>query len=362
MQKLTTDSKLFGALRMLDDFVRGRDQGLLDQEGVEEFFKALRAKVRAHQANPALVHGFRAQTMFAYLAAALGGCKIITEEDSGDFYVANPDFKRPDFRILTHSGNEFFVEVKNFHQSDPWEPYVLESDYVRQLQNYARAFQRPLLFAIYWTRWQLWTLNPLGSFSQTAETYSLLLTTAGSTDQKALLGDYTIGIPKPLALRFYTDPGKPRKIDANGHALFTIQRVAFLAAEHEILDEFERRLAWFFLRYGSWEDIEEPAHVVNGEIIYFDIQAVRHDSNPEQRFLMIGQLSEMITRQFNEMTVEDGQVLRLSPQIQPDKFGVVIPDNFTGSILGIWRFTHKPDPSVLDAKTIAPNPEPSCPE
>src|SRR5688572_25354853 len=205
MKKLTTDSKAFGALRMLDEFVQSNELVLSDQTASDEFLKKLSAALQEHRSNPALAHGLRAQTMFAYFAAALGGCKIITEEDCGEFYVAASDFKRPDFRILTLEGEEFFVEVKNFNQTDPVAPYVLKSDYANSLRHYAEAFQKPLLFAIYWVRWGLWTLNHLDDFAFNGDTYSLSLVNTAKSDQKALLGDRLIGISKPLALRIYTD-------------------------------------------------------------------------------------------------------------------------------------------------------------
>jgi hypothetical protein len=250
MKKLTTDSKQFGALRMLDEFVQSLDSGLADQTAPEEFIKKLAGALQQHSANPIVVHGFRAQTMFAYLAAALGGCKIITEEDGGDFYVADPTLKRPDFRILTDEGKEFFVEAKNFNQTDPTTPFVLKAEYAHSLRSYAEAFQKPLLFAIYWVRWGLWTLTPFAHFSRSGETYAIELTEAMKNDEKALIGDCMIGIPKPLSLRFYTDPTKPRKVSPDGHAQFTIQRVVFVAAGRDIVDAFEMKLAGFFLYYG----------------------------------------------------------------------------------------------------------------
>ena len=130
---------------MFDQFLQGRQLQLSD-EAAEEFIKGLPEIIRKHRINRTLIHGFRAQTMFSYVAAALGGCKIITEEDSGEFYNDTLEYKRPDFRILTHAGEEFFVEVKNFHQkSKPDKPLVLKAKYVTQLLNYTAAFRKPVL-------------------------------------------------------------------------------------------------------------------------------------------------------------------------------------------------------------------------
>jgi hypothetical protein len=60
--------------------------------------------------------------------------------------------------------------------------------------------------------------------------------------------------------------------------------------------------------------------------IYFDVTGVCDDPNPEQEFLIIGSLSQMISRQFNSLTVGDGEILRLSPQVDPEKLGVLIPN------------------------------------
>ena len=347
MEKVTTDSKHLNALRMLDDFLRAKGLSLSEPTGLDRFLKELSEILPKHKANTALLHGFRAQTMFAYFAAALGGCKIINEEDSGEFYLAAQGFKRPDFRLLPHSGQDFFVEVKNFHRSDTEAPYVLQSEYATCLQNYADAFQKPLLFAIYWARWQNWTLTPLAAFSRVGETYSISLPEAIKHDQKRLLGDCLIGIAKPLALRLYTDPAHPRKLTPSGQVQFTVQRAAFYAAGREITDKFEKRLAWFFLRYAQWEDIQQIPHIEGGEVICMEFRGEREDPNPQQAFLMVGPLSQMISRQFNELTVEEGKIHHLSPAIQPGKLGVLIPAGFVGDVLGIWRFTVQPDQPVV---------------
>jgi hypothetical protein len=147
-------------------------------------------------------------------------------------------------------------------------------------------------------------------------------------------------------MRFYTDPEKPRTIGEDGHAAFTIKRVAFVVGDVEVTDEFEKQMAWYFLRYGRWESIERPATVINNELISFDLQGAKDDPNPEQHFLLIGQLSEMIARQFNDMTVEADEVRRLCPTVEPGKLGILIPKEHQGKVLGIWRFMLQPEKAV----------------
>ncbi len=103
MKKLRTDSKQFGVLRMFDQFLHSHGLDLSDQSRDEEFITKVSDALRKHRGDPILVHGLRIQTMFAYVAADLGGCRIIAEEDAGEFFVASPKLKRPDFRIKSYS-------------------------------------------------------------------------------------------------------------------------------------------------------------------------------------------------------------------------------------------------------------------
>jgi len=66
-------------------------------------------------------------------------------------------------------------------------------------------------------------------------------------------------------------------------------------------------------------------------------------SNPDQNFEIIGYLSEMISRQFNDVTAPRGSVKLLSPTEEPDTFGVVIPSGYRGQVLGLWRFQMTPN-------------------
>jgi len=334
---------------MFDEFAREKGIAISNQDGGGQFIEQLAVALKTHRETPTVVHGFRIQTMFAYVAAALGGCRIITEEDAGDLFVESPNFKRPDFRMLTTAGREIFVEVKNFdQQEEPMADFVLKSDYLISIQRYASAFQKPLFFAIYWRRWQIWTLTPVDCFKQIGDKSSLNLLNALKKDEMALLGDCRIGISKPLVMRFHADSTKLRSIDSSGKAQFTIGNVSFHAGGKEIANEFEQKLAWFFLNYGTWQHLELPAKIENNELIYFDVTGVCDDPNPEQEFLIIGSLSQMISRQFNSLTVGDGEILRLSPQVDPEKLGVLIPKEHKGEALGIWRFYQQS--SLSDAK------------
>lgn len=344
MKRPITDSKRLNLVRMFDEFARQEGISFSDEEANNNFVEQVAAALGKHRQTPTVMHGFRAQTMFAYVAAALGGCRIITEEDSGDIFTDDAALRRPDFRILTADGLEIFVEVKNFDQRDCTSKKFKQTlDYVDSLRRYATAFGKPLYFAIYWSRWQLWTLTPENCFAVSGTSCSLELTEAVKTDELRILGDCHIGVTKPLALRFYTDASKPRSVDADGHVEYTVERAAYLAGGKEVTDKFEQKLAWFFLNYGRWHQIERLPKIENGELLSMDFSGIVEDLEPIQEevlqdFVMIGRLSQMISKQFDFLTTENGEVLRLSPQVEPEKLGVLIPKEHCGDVLGIWRF------------------------
>lgn len=113
MKRHIPDNKYFTLLRMLDEFAWSEGLSIDNEIACGKFIALLSDKVQEHRKNPTLVHGFRVESMFAHIAAALGELKIINEEDSGILFSIQ-EVRRPDFRVLSRSGDQYFIEVKNF--------------------------------------------------------------------------------------------------------------------------------------------------------------------------------------------------------------------------------------------------------
>jgi hypothetical protein len=60
--------------------------------------------------------------------------------------------------------------------------------------------------------------------------------------------------------------------------------------------------------------------------------------NDEQIFETIGNMSGMVSRRFNTMTANKGEVERLSPQTDISDLGIQIPTDYQGEVLHLWRF------------------------
>ena len=115
------------------------------------------------------------------------------------------------------------------------------------------------------------------------------------------------------------------------------------AAGKEIKESVEQDLAWFFMMQGRWVETGSPADVKDGDLISFDIQfGPEMDDHPDEEFTSIGWLSQMISRQYRSLTASDGAVSLLSPNEAPEDLGVLIPTDYKGTVLHLWRFSLQP--------------------
>lgn len=307
------------------------------------FLSDLAKDFEANRSKEILIHGLRTQAMFAYVAAALGKCVVIKEEGAGELYTSNPAMRAPDFRIVTVNGQEFLVEVKNHRPRRASSPYSASRTYLDSLQAYAAAFKRPLYLAIYWSQLKGWALVPAESLQAEGHRYVLPMAAALKRNEMALLGDLMIGTIPSLTLKLYSDSAKSRRIGSDGLAQFTVQRAELFCGADLILDSKEREIAWFLMNYGNWPSTPIPADVAKGELIAMGVTAAPTErANPDEHFEIIGLLSEMVSRQYNDMTASSGRVDLLPPKRDPDKLGVLIPSGFLGNKLRLWVFVLQP--------------------
>jgi hypothetical protein len=151
MKRHSPDPLHFSLLKSLDEFACASGKSISDAASRDQLFERLRALLHQHVNHEARLYGFRAESMFAHVAAAMGSCQLISEEDSGIFFDTTGDLKRPDFRIITLDSAQMFVEVKNFHQKhDALKPFRMDGRYLASLKRYASINTIPLRLAIYY--------------------------------------------------------------------------------------------------------------------------------------------------------------------------------------------------------------------
>jgi hypothetical protein len=108
---------------------------LTNEEAVRKFIERLEAEFRNAKDNPIVIQGLRTQAMFEYIIASLGSCVLIKAEDAGSVISRENDILPPDLRVVLKDGKEVLIEVKNYYQKDPLDPYTIRERYVKRLSN-----------------------------------------------------------------------------------------------------------------------------------------------------------------------------------------------------------------------------------
>ena len=84
----------------------------------------------------------------------------------------------------------------------------------------------------------------------------------------------------------------------------------------------------------------------NGQLVHLGFIARPSETVPDQGFELFGWMSEMISRHYLALTMSDeGQEIeRLLPSthLDPGSLGVLVPDDYRGKSLRLWRFFTDP--------------------
>ena len=322
---------LFRLLSQEDDYQ------LSDAESTSKFIAKLEEEFEKAKSSPIRLHGFRIQAMFEYVAASLGNCTIIKTEDSGSLHTKNQDIRVPDFRILLNDGKDFLVEVKNFYQRTPFQKFYVKKRYLDELSHYASLFKVEIRLAVYWSKWNLWTLISFDNIQCEGDKCYLTLEEALKHNEMALLGDSIIATIPPLKFRVLTDPTHPRAVSENGEVIFQIGGVELYCKSNLLTVPREQSIALFLMLYGEWPSGDIEANIENSELISIDFVCEPLELIPDQDFQMIGNMSSMISNRFNSLTAPEGTIEKLSPITDISNLGIDIPADYKGEHLPIWR-------------------------
>ena len=336
----------FSLLPMLCEYAAEKGIQPFETDSIQVFCKQLSDTLTSHIRNPARLFGLRTEAMFAYVAAAMGKCKLINQEDSGLLYSHDPSkIRRPDFRVVTESGEEILIEVKNFHQKTAHEPLKISKEYANSIRKYADLMNTMLMLAVFWSRWKVWTLV---DFSEIPEATPISLIDLLPINEMAILGDSILSSEPKLILRLTTSPDKPRDVDSAGIANFTIETAEMYVNQEMITDPIEKKIAWFLFQYSKWSNLDQPVVIRNRKLEQIDMVLTPSDIEESngQPFASHGFFSQMISNQYLNFTSDDTALKRLSPNQDPAKLGVLIPNDYKGEVLKLWRFLQDPNKSM----------------
>lgn len=341
MEPFNRDPARFETLSLFRQIAQQEGYRLSDAVSGQKFVTRISAELDEARSNPALLHGVRAEVMFEYIASSLGRCALIKAEDSGGIR-SKEKLIVPDFRIVLESGDDFLVEVKNFRQRQSRSSQKFKKKYLDGLKRYAEIVRSDIKIATYWVLWRKWTLVPIEKISRVGDHYDLTFIDAMKYNEMGSLGDFMIGTIPPLEFRIVADRGSLRTIGADGLVNFTIGGVDLYSGEELIEDPQEKTFAFYLLLYGQWP-VEDGLVETDGDqlvSIRYIAEPIERDSN--HQFQTIGFMSSMMAQRFNEITIADGKVERLSPTSPSENLGFRVPKGYRGKNLHLWAFYISP--------------------
>lgn len=124
-----------------------------------------------------------------------------------------------------------------------------------------------LKFALYWSKWNLWSLVSCDRFQNSSSNYlELPFVEAIQYNEMGIVGDRTPGTEWPIGFKVYTDPSEPRHVTKEGEAVFTVGHAEYVVNDKPVLTALEQEIVHRLMLYGGWEE-EATAEIVNGELL-----------------------------------------------------------------------------------------------
>lgn len=345
MKRIKRDPEKFEVIDLFT--AMGREHGYkLNVLGhVDDFISRIGRSIKTSQCNQSLVYGKRVESLFAYVAGALGECRLIKQEDSGEIFSIEDSIQVPDYRLILNDGSQYFIEVKNCHFPNIKSSYSIKKEYLEKLERYAMLHGLPLLFAIYFSCQNKWFLLRKESFLERRSKYMTDFINAMAKNEMALLGDYTIGTEPPLSLELLADRSKEVVVSESYEVGFTIGDLKIYSSDREITDYLEKSIAFYLIRFGDWS--ESSAEALNSDNGLLGVRFTYFPKLPqeEQNFSFIGALSSMISAAYSEQTIYERSVIALDTKLDPSVFTIKIPTDYKGKALPLWFFIMRSNPA-----------------
>lgn len=342
--------KPFDILNELGKFGAQHKIAFNDPNARQAFASYVSDAVERALADPGLLHGQRTEAMFEALLLALGRFRLLKREDGGPVHPTE-DFVAPDFRVVLEDGRQWVIEVKNIHLDEPMDLSMREfanRDYLEKLERYAKSTGAELKFAIYWSRWSVWTLISPNVLKGADGTFAIDMVNAITADELSELGDLSIATRSPLTLRLTADPDYTDAMDDDGFVRTQFNASHIMSEDRVLHDRAEHDIAWMLIRYGEWE--EEPMRpiVEDDRLIAVEI-SWRPVEESEQGFERIGRLSRMFARYYAEHTLGEQGVVALRAPLRPKWFEPLLSSPEAPGNLPLWRFSLKPNHELANA-------------
>ncbi|WP_073217320.1 hypothetical protein [Massilia sp. CF038] len=341
------DPEKFGVLELFSALARVNNLKLDSDQDLIQFGKITLNSLTTTRRADTILHGKRVEAMFAYIAGALGRCRLIKTEDGGDLFVSGLPMQAPDYRLVLHDGTVMLVEVKNFHFTSFDECFSINENYLETLERYAEAQGLNLKVAVYFSRIKMWCLLSRDAFVRTGKCFTITVLSAIAKNEMYTLGDVSIATLPQLSLELMGDSDNANEIDINGDASVTFKTAKLFCDGNELLDELDQRIAFYLMKYGRWRQSCQPI-IDNNRLLGLLFTSCPDEVPSGQPFAIVAEMSSMISQAYSEYTVANGKPIAIDVIGDPDEFSLCIPLNFNSTLLPLWRFVLHPNPNFID--------------
>jgi hypothetical protein len=340
IRRIPRDYQKFEVLNLFTALQAGK--AIHNPDQTVAFLESVREGLQRALTSSSTLHGLRTQSLFEQMVVNLGKVLLLKQEDAGDCY--GEGVRPPDFRILTRD-QAMLVEVKNHHRTDPAQPFRIPARSLRELQQYASLVKTPLRLAIYWARYNTWTLNDPDRLQPSGKYKIIDLVTAIKESSMAELGDSVIGTRQPLTLTINADTRKPQIRDASGWQRYIIHSREFACAGKPVLENTAQNVALYLMTFGKWDYSSKPFLADDGLIQKVEYLFAPPAESPDDHddIAIIGSLSSLFSTFYNLNTIEGETVSAFARVDNPPEAALILRDLPHFDDLPLWHFIQKPN-------------------
>lgn len=185
------------AIRNVYDIAKGaKDNGKpMDDEEIKILLERTVSDTSLISAYHRFEKGYAAEDLFMRIYSLLPWVKNVVPLGQEQFpEKSKEDSQVPDYEIIFEAGNKInissvLIEVKLVDGDK--QTYELQKYKYKVLNEYACQKQEPLLYALFWRKQCIWTINSIESFSEKSSSYKISYDDACANDLSTIFGDYT---------------------------------------------------------------------------------------------------------------------------------------------------------------------------
>ena len=329
----------------------GEQRRVSDPARVEATVAQFEAGLLDSLESPSRIRGWVSDQLFGLVAADLGGCKLVKQEDAGVLFYED-EVKLPDWRLTLLSDKNILVEVKAEDGNVPRVSKLRLAE-VARLSRYAELNACPLYIAVHWVAMSMWTLVPIDDYVRVGDHFELDMQIAFKRNHMCLLlNDRMLGLKPPLEFRLTMQEIPDEEIaaevepepedDGTRKLSLVTTGVRMFAGDEEMVDKSETALVWFLLQHARWPCEEEMEDAGDGvwEMVF---TMAPDESRAEQGFDIIGALSELYTRMFYSGTTSlEDETTKLSIDVEPGTLPRLVPTDLKSVRLPLWHLHINP--------------------